>query len=119
MVANWASSRGHIGLSGGAPCGGGAGGFICAEASTLSAPTPNSTAQAKIHRERGVISVSGISGRLYRSAQAGILESAANAASLTCFSGQRHVVSGAPVWQVATPAPRKRRDAAPRSRLSL
>jgi hypothetical protein len=65
MVANCASSRGHIGLTAaggapgaapGTPCGGiGAGGFICAEASTLSAPTPISAMPAKIHREKGVI----------------------------------------------------------------
>jgi hypothetical protein len=47
MVTNWASSRGHIGLTG-APCGGGAAGLIWAQASTLGAQTPNSAAQANI-----------------------------------------------------------------------
>jgi hypothetical protein len=61
MVASCASSLGHIGLTA-APCDGGGPGFICAEASTLSATTPNSAAQTKIHLERGAISVSGISG---------------------------------------------------------
>jgi hypothetical protein len=61
MVANCASSRGHIGLTA-APCDGGGPGLICAEASTLSATAPNSAAQAKIHLEKRVISVSGISG---------------------------------------------------------
>src|SRR5258708_19774108 len=70
MVANWASSRGHIGLPGlaAAPCaggggGGGPGGFVCATASTLSALAPRSAMQAKIHRKTEVIRVSGISGR--------------------------------------------------------
>ena len=57
MVANCASSRGHIGLIG-APCacgGGAAPGCICANGiRALSvAAMPSSTAQAKIHRERG------------------------------------------------------------------
>src|SRR5260370_1501015 len=70
MVANCASSRGHIGLTGwaAAPCAGGGGGgapggFVCATASTLSALAPRSAMQAKIHRKTGVIRVSGISGR--------------------------------------------------------
>jgi hypothetical protein len=40
MVANCASSRGHIGLTGAPCCCGGGGAGICAQASTLSAPTP-------------------------------------------------------------------------------
>ena len=103
MVANCASSRGHIGLTGAPvprpPCGGGgAGGFICAEASTLSAPAPISAAPAKIHREKGVITFQAypaIEGfragsRYRRRGQRGLH---------SCFSGQRHVVSGAPVWR--------------------
>src|SRR6185437_12081970 len=62
MVANCASSRGHIGLTGAPCCCGGAPGLVCARASTQTTLTPTSAAKAKIHRENGVISVSGISG---------------------------------------------------------
>jgi hypothetical protein len=62
MVANCASSRGHIGLAGALCPGGGAFGSICAQASTPGATTPSNATQAKIHFEKGAISVSGISG---------------------------------------------------------
>src|SRR5258707_9277397 len=96
MVASCASSRGHIGLTG-APCGGGAAGFICAQASTLSALAPSSAAQARIHREKGVISVSGISGHSSDSAQGcerrearpTRLPLAASRGSVTSFPGRR------------------------------
>src|SRR5258708_34743746 len=107
MVANCASSRGHIGLVA-APCGGGGGapgGVVWGEAPTLRAPGPSSAAQAKIQLETGVINVLCISSYQDHSAPApGNLKArtpkgAANAASHTRFSGQRHVVSGAPMWR--------------------
>lgn len=59
MVANCASSRRHIELTG-APCGD-VPGFIWALASALNAPTPSSAVQAKIQQEKGVINVLGMS----------------------------------------------------------
>src|ERR1700723_4615972 len=97
MVDNCASSRGHTGLTGGAPCDGGGPGFTCAWASRLSAKLPNRAAQARIDLARGEINFSGISGQLGTKPRGE--PKARPAASHSRFSGQRHVVSGAPVWQ--------------------
>ena len=70
---------------------------------------PSSTAQVKIQRERGALAnfqhirplradPRGSKGRHARG-QGGM--SAAKAASNTRFSGQRHVVSGARMWQTS------------------
>jgi hypothetical protein len=93
MLASCPSSRGHIGFTGAPCCWGGGPGFICAQASMLATLTLDSAAQARIERNKvdrktTVISVSGISGQYRRRA------------SHSRFSGQRHVVSGAPVWRV-------------------
>src|SRR5437016_12420402 len=64
MVASCASSRGHIGLTGGPWVGGGGGaaGFICAKAPELSARPPNRAAQARIRPGKGAVKFFGISG---------------------------------------------------------
>src|ERR1700732_3967554 len=151
MVPNCAWSRAHIGLAA-APCDGGAG-FTCACASTPSATTPSSAAQARIDLEQEAINFSGMSGHEGRlragpggpkaavgcrrfevpthftasshqerhiegrrqreiSQRPFVLQSSLHkvpryitnfekqARFHTCFSGQRHVVTGAPVWRL-------------------
>src|SRR5579863_7121554 len=104
MVANCASSRGHIGLTAAPPCGGGgAPGPACAWASTPSTVAASNTAQAKIRLEIDLVGEkikdSDISGHEGDSARASRKPQARpTGPSHTRFSGQRHVVSGAPVW---------------------
>src|SRR5258708_398458 len=99
MVASCASSRGHIGLTAGpwVDGGGGAAGFIWASAPELSARPPSRAAHAKIRPGRGAVNVFGISGH-YEDIRYG-LKPRQTRASHTRFAGQRHVVSGAPMWQ--------------------
>src|SRR5277367_1036238 len=114
MVANWASSRGHIGLVA-APCGGG-GGLVCATASAPNSMAVRSTAQAATDLERIAINFSGMSrhqgnswcpiltGLRGRLAAQGHEETRAAMrrfpASFTRFSGRRHVVSAAIVRSI-------------------
>ena len=71
-------------------------GFICAEASTLSATAPSSAAQARNPAGEGGHSTFQPYPAIETTRRP---KSAADAAPHTRFSGQRHVVSGAPVWR--------------------
>src|SRR5882757_841224 len=96
MVASWASSRGHIGLTGAPPaCGGCGGGAPCARASIV---MQSRAAPARIDRETETLKVSGISShsstRLSR--RQGGLALAASRGSVTSFPGRR--CGGASRW---------------------
>ena len=111
MVANCASSRGHIGLTG-APCvrRRRAGGLhLRPRVNARARRAPSSAAQARIHRMKGRSAFQAYPAIESDSAQAREAEGAANAASHSRFSGQRHVVSGAPVWRRRPRCPRARR----------